>query len=251
MIAWGKTDTGVSRKQNQDAFFIDVVGEDKVAVCVVCDGMGGAAAGDIASSMGAAAFIEGVKERIKPGLSTEKLQGIAEEAVRDANKDIYDKSLSEPELGGMGTTLVAAVISGEDTVIVNVGDSRAYRISGDGIERLTIDHSVVEDMIRKGDITLEEARKHPRKNLITRALGTDSEVLSDIFHVRTQPGEFILLCSDGLTNMVEEQEILYEVLHGPGLSGPESSRESVCQRLIDIANSRGGRDNITVVLIAL
>ncbi|MDR1117245.1 MAG: Stp1/IreP family PP2C-type Ser/Thr phosphatase [Oscillospiraceae bacterium] len=244
MVAWGKTDTGLMRKLNQDAFFIDLIGEDRAAVCVVCDGMGGAAAGEIASSLGAAAFVEGIKERIKPGLNKKELQQIAQEAAGEANREVYEKSMSDEACGGMGTTLVAVVVADENAVVLNIGDSRAYEISGGGIVKLTTDHSVVEDMIRKGDITPLEAKKHPRKNLITRAIGTDSEVQSDVYNVKVKQGSYILLCSDGLTNMVEEQEILYEVMHSP-------EKEAVCQRLIDLANSRGGRDNITVVLIEL
>lgn len=244
MKAWGKTDTGLVRTENQDAFFIDLLYEEGIALCVVCDGMGGAKAGGVASALAAEMFVDGVKERLKLNMSPKYIASIAEEAVKKANADIYEKSLSDSAFSGMGTTLVSVICDGSEAVILNIGDSRAYAIDQDGISRITRDHSVVEDLLIMGDLTREEARSHPRKNLITRALGTESTIQCDIFNRQVKKGDYILLCSDGLSNLVEEQEILYEVLHG-------GEKEQACDRLIDIANSRGGNDNITVVLLEI
>jgi protein phosphatase len=244
MKAWGKTDTGLVRPENQDAFYIDLLYEQGIALCVVCDGMGGAKAGGVASKLAAEMFVEGVKERLKLNMSPKYIASIAEEAVDKANAEIFEKSMTDSTCSGMGTTLVSVITDGSEAVILNVGDSRAYVIDENGIQRITRDHSVVEDLLIMGDLTREEARTHPRKNLITRALGTESTVKCDLYNRKVKKGESILLCSDGLTNMVEEQEILYEVLHG-------GEKEQACDRLIDIANSRGGRDNITVVLLEI
>lgn len=242
--AWGRTDIGKVRSENQDTYFIelDPAGD---TVCVVCDGMGGAKAGATASLIAASAFVEEIRSRA-PGVerSAEFLKKLCRDAVETANREVYEKASSDPEFNGMGTTLVAAVGSGDNMVIVNIGDSRAYLITDAGIERLTRDHSLVEDMMIQGDLTREQARSHPSKNLITRAIGADASAECDVYFRKMRPGEHLLLCSDGLTNMVEEQEILYEVLHG-------GDKSLACSRLVDIANDRGGRDNITVVLLEI
>jgi serine/threonine protein phosphatase PrpC len=211
---------------------------------VVCDGLGGAKAGGVASSLAATLFVEGVKERLKLNMSAKYIAAAAEEAAKKANADIYEKSLTDSAYSGMGTTLVSVISDGSKAVILNIGDSRAYVIDREGIARITRDHSVVEDLLIMGDLTKEEARSHPRRNLITRALGTESTIECDIFVRDVKKGDYILLCSDGLSNMVDDQEILYEVLHG-------GEKEQACDRLIDIANSRGGKDNITVVLLEI
>ncbi|MDL2287804.1 Stp1/IreP family PP2C-type Ser/Thr phosphatase [Oscillospiraceae bacterium OttesenSCG-928-F05] len=244
MNAWGKTDKGLVRTQNQDAFFIDILREEDVALCVVCDGMGGARAGNVASELGASVFIESIKNRLRPQMTVRYIIGAADEAVLEANTQVYARSKMDEAYAGMGTTLVGAIVHDGEAVIVNIGDSRAYLIHPEtGIERLTRDHSVVEDLVIMGDLTKEQARTHPSKNLITRALGTEEEVECDIYHREIGEGEFLLLCSDGLTNLVEEQEILYEILHG-------GTADKAAARLCDLANSRGGTDNITVVLLA-
>lgn len=244
MKAWGKTDNGLVRTENQDAYYVDLINEDSIALCVVCDGMGGAKAGGLASSLAAEAFVRSVKERQRINMSSKYIETVARESVLSANKLLYEKSISDSECSGMGTTLVAVIADGKRAVVVNVGDSRAYSIDENNIARITRDHSLVEDLLLKGDLTIEEARSHPRKNLITRALGTEETIECDIFTLDIMQGDNILLCSDGLTNPVEEQEILYEVLHG-------GRKELVCDRLIDIANERGGKDNITVVLLEI
>ena len=144
----------------------------------------------------------------------------------------------------MGTTLVAALVHGRDATVVNVGDSRAYCVSAGGIERLTTDHSLVQMMIERGELTPERARTYPGKNLITRAIGTEPMVESDLSHLTLERGDSLLLCSDGLTNMMDDQEILFEVAHGV-------NKQYCCQRLLDIAKNRGAPDNVTSVLILI
>ena len=144
----------------------------------------------------------------------------------------------------MGTTMVAALVVEQTAYLLNIGDSRAYHISREGIRRVTRDHSVVEDMVARGDITPEEARNHPRKNLITRALGSEERIRADLYEQALAGGDFLLLCSDGLSNIVTDQEMLYEALHG-------GAPEDCCQRLLDIAMSRGAPDNVTAVLFEI
>ena len=244
MEAWGITDKGMVRTQNQDSFFLDVLHKENFGVCVVSDGMGGARAGNIASEIAVTTFIEEIRQNYKSNMNQKYTEEIADKALYKSNRKVYDKSKSDAEFYGMGTTLVGAIIFGNEAVVINVGDSRAYLIDSDGIVKITHDHSVVEDMLDKGEITQDEARIHPSRNLITRALGTEIDVEGDIYYHKLQNGSFLLLCSDGLSNMIEDQEILYEVLHGgePG---------TCCSRLLNIANTRGGPDNITVVLVLI
>ena len=242
MKAWGKTNIGRTRTENQDSFFLDIMPEADMILCVVCDGMGGAKAGGVASEFASSVFIENMRSKLRMDMSVEYISEIISESVAQANIKVYEKSLSDKAYEGMGTTLVSAVLMGKQVVIGHVGDSRAYLLRPDGITRLTRDHSLVEDMVRMGDITEEEARNHPNKNLLTRAIGTTEEEKCDITIQEVNDGDFLLLCTDGLSSMVEEQEMLDEVYHG-------SEKQEICDRLINIANSRGGRDNITVVLI--
>lgn len=242
MFAWGQSDIGKSRKDNQDAFAYSVSDTKKIAFAVVCDGMGGAAAGNIASRLALEEFTDCIRGADYKNLSDEKLCNLLENAANTANAAVHKRSEEEPELHGMGTTLVAVVTTQTKTAVINIGDSRAYKVNSDGITRITRDHSLVEDMVRMGELTEQQAQEHPGKNLITRAIGTDSFVTGDVFFPEINQGDYILLCSDGLSNLVTEQEILYEVMYG--------DNSDCCRRLIDIANDRGGYDNITVVLLA-
>jgi protein phosphatase len=243
LIAWGITDKGLVRAQNQDAFFLHVLHEDNQAVLVVCDGMGGAKAGEVASETAVDAFVEETRRALRPGMDAPALGRLLTAAVARANDAVFSRAADEA-YAGMGTTLVAALVSGWRVAVANVGDSRAYRIGPQGIVRVTRDHSLVEDLLSQGNLTYEEARSHPGKNLITRALGTDAHVDCDLFSLEVSPGESILLCSDGLTNVVEDQEILYEVLYGGQPAG-------VCTQLLELACARGAPDNVTVALVSL
>lgn len=243
MKAWGTTSVGRVRENNEDAFKIEISPDKKAVIAIVCDGMGGARAGQIASEMATLSFTESMIENSGFNLSGKKLEGVMREAIASANSEIYKLSHTDDRYAGMGTTLVAAMCRNSKVMIANVGDSRAYFINTDGISRITRDHSLVEDMVERGTITELEAQVHPNKNVITRAVGTERDIRTDFYTKELHSGEFILLCSDGLSNLVSEQEMLYEILL-------EKQEEGACERLVEIANSRGGYDNITAVLIA-
>lgn len=243
MQYWGLTDPGMVRKQNQDAYHI--VKLDKASVlAIVCDGMGGAKSGNVASSLAVDVFVQEVQRRWVPGTDWDKADQILRSAVKLANFTVYDQAKQFVEFDGMGTTLVAALIRGQKVTVVNVGDSRAYGITESGIRQLTKDHSLVQLMVDRGEIRPEMAKSYPGKNLITRAIGTEPVVLCDMFRQEFQRGDFLLLCSDGLSNMMDDQEILFEVVHGV-------NKSRCCQRLLNITKTRGAPDNVTSILIAL
>ena len=241
MQSWGLTDPGCVRKQNQDAFQIEQL-DRSTLLCVVCDGMGGAKSGNIASSLAIDVFVQEVKRTWTPDMDPDELDRMLKNAVKLANFTVFDQAQQFEEFSGMGTTLVAALLQGNYVTVVNVGDSRAYTINKDGIHQLTVDHSVVQMMVSRGEITPERAKTYPGKNLITRAIGTESLVNCDVFHKKLQKDDCLLLCSDGLSNLIDEQEILFEVVHGVEM-------QYCCQRLLDIAKKRGAPDNVTSVLI--
>lgn len=235
MQYWGITDRGVVRSQNQDSYCIQTLDDGRV-LAVVCDGMGGARAGNVASTMTVELFFDAFSS-----LSGDDTHRMGQAAIQ-ANDQVFQRAIMDDDCAGMGTTLVAALVGEEGSLLLNVGDSRAYRINQNGVRQITRDHSVVEDMIKSGQLTREEARNHPRKNLITRALGCEPQLRADLFHEDTGEGDWLLLCSDGLSNLVAEQEMLYEVIHG-------GDADTCCQRLLEIALHRGAPDNVTVVLV--
>lgn len=239
--AWGITDKGVVRTQNQDGYYLDVPSEH-LAVGVVCDGMGGAKAGNIASLIAVETFVDTLQR--SQGEPDTPPPAVLSLAAEEANAAVYRRANTDPDCFGMGTTMVAALLVERTAYLLNIGDSRAYHINGDGITRLTRDHSVVEDMVARGDITPEQARTHPRKNLITRALGAEERIRADLYEKELAGGDFLLLCSDGLSNILSDQELLYEVVHG-------GDPDSCCQRLLDITISRGAPDNVTAVLFQI
>lgn len=243
MQFWGLTDPGCVRQQNQDAYQVEQLDRNTL-LCVVCDGMGGAKSGNVASTLAVDVFIQDIKRSWRQEMDQEKLDQMLRGAVKLANFTVFDQARQFEEFSGMGTTLVAVLIQGKMATVVNVGDSRAYHIDRDGIRLLTTDHSLVQLMVERGELTPERARHYPGKNLITRAIGTEPVVLSDIFHRRVEGGDCLLLCSDGLSNMMDEQEILFEVVHG-------TQKQQCCQRLLDIAKNRGAPDNVTSVLIQI
>lgn len=239
MELWGITHRGVVREENQDSFALRTLSEEQL-LAVVCDGMGGARAGNVASTMAVETFMELFGQLWTDGqLPADKM---LESAAAHANETVHRRSTTDDACFGMGTTMVAVLLDGTRATILNEGDSRAYYITPDTITRVTRDHSLVEDLVLRGDLTPDQARTHPHKNLITRALGAEAELHADLFVQDTKQGDYFLLCSDGLSNIVSDQEILYEVLHG----GPE---DECCQRLLDIAIKRGAPDNVTVALI--
>jgi len=235
MQYWGITDRGAVRSQNQDAFAFRVLDDGRI-LAVVCDGMGGARAGNIASAMTVELFPDAFSH-----IDGDDVHRMGQAAIQ-ANDQVFQRAITDDDCAGMGTTLVAALVGTGHALLLNVGDSRAYRINEGGIRQVTRDHSVVEDMVKSGRLTREEARNHPRKNLITRALGCEPQLRADLFHEDTSPNDWLLLCSDGLSNLVTEQEMLYEVIHG-------GDADTCCQRLLEIAMHRGAPDNVTVVLV--
>ena len=241
MQCWGLTDPGCVRLQNQDVYQIEKL-DGSTYLCVVCDGMGGAKSGNVASSLAADVFVQEVHRNWKHGLDDSRIDQILQSAVKLANFTVFDQAQQFEEFNGMGTTLVAALVHGRRVTVIHVGDSRAYAITRDGICQLTRDHSVVQMMLERGELTPEQARTYPGKNLITRAIGTEGLIQSDLTHLTLERGDSLLLCSDGLSNTMDEQEILFEVVHGV-------NKQYCCQRLLDIAKNRGAPDNVTSVFI--
>ena len=241
MHSWGLTDPGCVRAQNQDAFQI-VQLDRNTLLGVVCDGMGGAKSGNIASSLAIDVFVQDIRRMHKSGMSRDQVEQMLRGAAKLANFTVYDQSQEVEDFGGMGTTLVAAYISGRRATIVNVGDSRCYAVNREGIQQITTDHSLVQMMLRRGELTEEQARFYPGKNYITRAIGTEPTVECDIFTWKLERGDALLLCSDGLHGIVDDQEILFEVVHGV-------NKAICCQRLLNIAKTRGAPDNVTSVLV--
>lgn len=243
MQAWGLTDVGNVRSQNQDAFRIDRI-SDQALLAVVCDGMGGAKSGNVASRLAGEVFAEEVLRSFREEATLQETEQMLRAAAKLANISVYEHSQISEEYSGMGTTLVACLIYEKGTLILNIGDSRAYYVDADGIRRVTTDHSLVEMMVLRGELTPEEAKVHPRRNLITRAVGTTGSVTPDLFSLQPQRGDCLLLCSDGLSNLISEQEILFEVAHG-------ARKDDCCQRLVEIAKERGAPDNVTALLVAV
>ncbi len=226
------SDTGMRRRHNEDAYFA------RTPVFVVADGMGGAQAGEVASRTAVDTFAGGL-----PGGGDSAEQRLAE-LVRRANGRIHALSREDEARAGMGTTITAAHVGEHDVSVAHVGDSRAYRLRDGALERLTEDHSLVEEMRRRGQLTAEEADEHPQRSIITRALGPEPDVVVDTHTWKAQAGDVFLLCSDGLTSMVGEGR-LAEVLRGA------RSLEEAGRELVRAANAAGGADNITVVLFRL
>ncbi len=250
----GKTDIGKVRNNNQDSFFADFlppIGKlcGNAFLAVVCDGMGGAAGGQIASSLAVEAFVSRLKTKLSASaenasrLSEIRFSELMDDAVQYANSKVYSKSKKEPELYGMGTTLVACLIVKKNIYIVNVGDSRLYAVSGDRLCQITVDHSYVQALVDSGSISEGEATNHPDKNIITRAVGIRNSVTPDAFLISDFP-DSLLLCTDGLTNMVDGNGIL------AAITSPKNVTGTVTE-LIRLANEGGGKDNITAVLIKL
>ena len=246
MILFGVTDVGCHRKDNQDSYAVRQL-SDEAALLVVCDGMGGAQAGSVASAVAAETFVAAVEQQFSCGIPVNDpvwWDDVLATACDIANQRVYALAQTNPEYRGMGTTLVAALVLPGESHVVNVGDSRCYLIDYGMIRQVTVDHSLVQLLVDRGEITAEEARVHPRKNLITRALGVDSEVDCDLLRVETGPGSRLLLCSDGLTNVLPDQVLLQASLQ-------EAEPEGLCRGLLSMTLEQGAPDNVTVVLAQL
>jgi protein phosphatase len=226
-----KSDTGRQRRANEDSFFV------RSPLFVVADGMGGAQAGEVASRLAAETFAGGLPD---DGTSEQRL----EVRVREANARIHDVSQEDRALNGMGTTLTAAYLDGDELALAHVGDSRAYLLRDGELSRLTRDHTLVEELVRRGELTEQEAAEHPQRSIITRALGPEPDIDIDLHTHRVLAGDVLLLCSDGLTGMIGEDEVRELLTGSPSL-------RDAGRALVDAANEAGGRDNITVVLFRL
>lgn len=239
MRTYSVSDTGILRNMNQDyCFASDTPVGNLPNLYLVADGMGGHRAGDYASRYTTRRIVASVTRN-----QEKEPIPILNEAIKTANQLLIEEARLDPAKYGMGTTLVAATVLGSRLYVANIGDSRLYLIGG-GIRQVTVDHSYVEEMVRLGKVNALEARVHPNKNIITRAIGADEEVEADFFEVDLTGDESILMCTDGLTNMVEDSVILQTMLD---LKTPEEQ----AKRLVEIANQGGGRDNITVMIIQL
>jgi len=250
MKFYGATDIGRIRKQNEDGFYVRLIA-DGLLLAVVCDGMGGAAGGEIASSLAMRTFCLYVRRFAKEKYSGEKksflcpaeqiAQTLSEAAVC-ANREVYALSKKQPEYTGMGTTLAGALIYGGTAYCVNVGDSRIYKANQNRITQISKDHSYVQFLVDSGKMTPKEARNSKYRNIITRAVGTDAKVNPDVMRTPAEEGERLLICSDGLSSMLEDKEI-YRLI-----SGRAPTKKKV-ESLIAAANDKGGYDNITCTLI--
>ena len=231
------TSVGCIRSLNEDSYFVSEPDSKGTVFAIVADGMGGHNAGEVASEKAVKILKNDIQEKFG-----ESPKNILIGAVFEANKKIYEMSKKGAELSGMGTTITACVVEKNNVTAAQVGDSRLYLIRGNEINQITKDHSLVEMLIDSGAITKEEAKNHPQKNVITRALGTDETVEADFYEFKTKKGDIILLCSDGLVNMLDDTEILSVI---------KSSEDfkSVANTLVENAENAGGTDNITVVLI--
>ena len=240
MIFKGISDVGKRRSANQDCFDITDLGGG-YTVLTVCDGMGGANGGNVASETAVKAFTDHLRGNFSADAD---LSALMKNAVAEANTAVYEKSKTDKALSGMGTTLVSAMISADGSVVaVNVGDSRMYRIDGDGMRQITKDHSYVQYLVDMGQITLKEAENASIKNIIIRSVGNEEKVTPDLFRFKLEKGDFVLLCSDGLTNCVKKDDIF-----GSVKAETEDELVGCAEELIKLANDGGGTDNITVIL---
>ncbi len=236
-----KTDIGLARTSNQDSY---AAGElpGSVAWAVVCDGMGGVAGGNLASSTAVKLISERISSSYRAGMSSNSIKNMLVSAIIAANISIYEMGQENPDLTGMGTTVVVAIIAQETVYIAHAGDSRAYVLSNGKLNQLTKDHSFVQEMVDSGKLTPDEARDDPRKNLITRALGVNDDIRVDFCQEFISDDEVLILCTDGLTNFVEPNEI-YELTD-------DGKFYEYAERLVNRANHNGGGDNVTVVTMS-
>ncbi len=222
------SDTGRRRRRNEDNYVVTP------PLFAVADGMGGAQAGEVASGLAAAALEAGASDELT---AAERVAAL----IQEANRRIFARASTDPTASGMGTTMTVALVEGMSVVLGHVGDSRAYLVRGDSMEQLTEDHSLVNELVKSGKLSPEDAHIHPQRSVITRAVGTDPDVDVDVFTIEAEDGDVFLLCSDGLTDMVEDVDILDLVDRNRG------DLEQAVRALVQFANSEGGEDNITAV----
>ena len=236
-----KTDKGNVRDSNQDAY---AVGEfsDEVVWSVVCDGMGGAAGGNIASALAVKVIGDKINASYRNQMRDSSIKNMLDSALTAANIEVFDFAEAQPDLRGMGTTVVCAIVRDNQAYIVHAGDSRAYVINNGNIRQITTDHSMVQDLLLRGKITPEEAEHHPNKNIITRAVGVNKAIEIDFEQIDLEDDDTLLICTDGLSNYVSNDEMLELMSDG--------KHYAFADRLVKKANENGGGDNITVVVIS-
>lgn len=236
-----KTDKGRVRDNNQDAYAVTEF-SDEVVWSVVCDGMGGAAGGNIASSLAVKVISDKIYASYRENMRDSSIKNMLDSALTAANIEVYDFAEAQPDLRGMGTTVVCAIVRDNQAYIAHAGDSRAYIINNGDIRQVTTDHSMVQDLVNKGKITKEQAKRHPNKNIITRAVGVDKSIEIDFEQIDLEDDDTLLLCTDGLSNFVSNEEMIELMSDG--------KHYAFADRLVQKANQNGGGDNITVVIIS-
>ncbi len=235
----GKTDKGIQRNTNQDNLLYKEL-FDGISLTIVCDGMGGAKGGLTASTVAVNEISGYIIKNYDKSLNEQEIEKIIIDAVNNSNKIIYEKAKNNEFLSGMGTTAVCALNVFNKSYIGSVGDSRAYKISGNEIIQITKDHSFVQEMVDLGQLSENEAKEHPKKNIITRAIGVEDEIKTDFFIENFNPGDKLIICSDGLSNMVSDEKIV-EIVN--------EDFDNCCDNLINEANNNGGLDNITITVV--
>jgi protein phosphatase len=238
------THTGLIREINED--FHTVVKQEEGSglphVFIIADGMGGHNSGEVASRL-AVEYAEKLLARYdEEALKLKGIPGMVREIIEYANAKVYEKAYTDIEYVGMGTTITMSALAGQQVVTGHVGDSRLYLVSGGSIRRVTVDHSLIEELIRNGSITRAEASNHPNRNILTKALGCEREIQADIYETSVKAGDIMLLCTDGLTNMVDDEEMLSILMD-------EKDPETACKSLVGKAIEHGGTDNITVIVV--
>ena len=239
--AFGITHRGKVRKDNQDAFRFALSDEGELLTAVLCDGMGGARAGGLASSIAVDTFMSHAANSLDEKSTAADMKAILTEAVEFANTKVYERAFEDYTCMGMGSTLAAVLLTGKRAVVANVGDSRAYLLQKDRLRQVTTDHSLVEEMVERGKLTREEARFHPRKNIITRAIGVEASVKADLTELKFPAGSRLLLCSDGLSNIVSDDELRQLLLDN-------DDPETACNAMLERALELGAPDNVTVLV---
>ena len=241
MKAFGITHAGAVRKENQDFFRYEVPAGSELLTAVLCDGMGGAKAGSVASSIAADAFMSHAANSLDESTTGQDARAILTDAVHFANRKVYDRAFEDYACMGMGSTMVAVLAVGRQAYIANVGDSRAYLFLHGRLQQITRDHSLVEEMVARGRLTRKEALVHPKRNVITRAIGVEASVKAELFDIRFPDEARLLLCSDGLTNTVSDEELRLVL-------DREEDPEAACRELLERSLGYGAPDNVTVFL---
>ncbi|QQE80740.1 Stp1/IreP family PP2C-type Ser/Thr phosphatase [Alicyclobacillus sp. SO9] len=245
MLYAAQSHVGLVRQTNQDVFELSDIPATHQYM-IVADGMGGASAGDVASRMAVDTVATGLKQALQDH-RTEDIPEVLREAVLEANRKVWESSQTHEEYFGMGTTMVAAMFDGNEVVFAHVGDSRGYILMAGSLQQVTSDHSLVAELVRRGQLTPDEAVHHPQRNIVTRSLGTDSQSIVDIDVLKWKEGDVVLLCSDGLTNLVGKEE-LEHTLFPLQIATTNVEVENVVQKLLQMALHRGAPDNVTIAI---